>query len=90
MFAGSDLEYVVCETEEGISLPREVFLNCVNLRALAMNISSLGDRCFAGCTSLETVASDVPLEKMGKDVFAHARDLGNVNLPADWKEKEIV
>lgn len=90
VFAGSSLEYVVCETEAGISLPREAFLNCINLRALAMNISSLGDRCFFGCRSLETVASDVPLEKMGKDVFAHARDLGNVNLPADWKEKETV
>ena len=90
VFAGSDLEYVVCETEAGISLPREAFLNCVNLRALAMNISSLGDRCFAGCRSLETVASDVPLEKMGKDVFAHAGDLRNADLPESWKVEKTM
>lgn len=90
VFAGSSLEYVVCETEAGISLPREAFLNCINLRALAMNISSLGDRCFFGCRSLETVASDVPLEKMGKDVFAHAGDLRNADLPESWKVEKTV
>lgn len=90
VFAGSSLEYVVCETEGGISLPREAFLNCVNLRALAMNISSLGDRCFFGCRSLETVASDVPLEKMGKDVFAHAGDLRNADLPESWKVEKTM
>ena len=80
----------MCETEAGISLPREAFLNCINLRALAMNISSLGDRCFFGCKSLETVASDVPLEKMGKDVFAHAGDLRNADLPESWKVEKTM
>ena len=55
-----------------------------------MNISSLGDRCFFGCKSLETVASDVPLEKMGKDVFAHAGDLRNADLPQSWKVEKTM
>jgi hypothetical protein len=74
-----NLRALDCSGYTEMALPAEAFRDCLNLNRITLGdkVTKIGDKCFAGCLSLEIVEAgpNCRIQEVGEDAFSNCVNL---------------